>query len=98
MKDYLSGKKLVKSWNEDLEAPKVYVLGNRIHHGEVAFLLCLLPALEKDAKLIGFCFALVEDDIDDIGIWFSGEKGDNSSKLIDFSYDSKMRIFVDEKL
>jgi hypothetical protein len=53
------------------KSSKIYLYGNRIHHGLVGLLLNDYGALENDRYLMGVGKALMKDDIKDMRDWFN---------------------------
>ena len=61
-------------WGSQSSPGKVYVRGYRIHHGAIGFVGALACACLNKPTAFGFFKHLVDDDRDDWGEWFSGEK------------------------
>ena len=74
---FIEGNNQIKKWRQQLEPPKVYVLGKRIHHGPVGVLLAALGYYYNKPKLIGYGSSLALDDIDDFQDWFKFEDKPN---------------------
>ena len=71
------GKSITTLWNLQKNPGKVYVGGNRIHHGLVGTILSLYGAYEKDDYVKGFGKSLMKDDIDDLPNWLNFENNGN---------------------
>ena len=77
--------KVLSDWKNQPNPPKVYILGNRIHHGPIFVLLTLAGLYYKKPYLVGAGITGALDDIDDLEHWFDFEDGGNSNSLIDFA-------------
>ena len=68
------GKLLCSVWKSQKKPNKVYIFGNRIHHGLFGLGLNIYGILENDAYLKGLGKAFMKDDIDDIPDWLNFKK------------------------
>ena len=64
-------------WNLQKNPDKVYVGGNRIHHGLIGSILGLYGASENDDYVKGLGKSLMKDDIDDLPNWLNFENNSN---------------------
>jgi len=64
-------------WNSQKNPDKVYVGGNRIHHGLIGTILGLYGASENDDYVKGLGKSLMKDDIDDLPNWLNFENNRN---------------------
>jgi hypothetical protein len=65
---------LVRKWNAQPNPPKVYVSGNRVHHGLVGVGLAAVGLLFDNKPALGAGVRLMVDDIADSPDWFNFTK------------------------
>ena len=65
------GKLLCSFWNSQTNPSKVYIGGNRIHHGLLGLCLKIYGILENDEYLKGLGTSFMKDDIKDMPDWFN---------------------------
>lgn len=70
---YDLGKCATDLWKLQKNPGKVYVAGNRIHHGLVGVILGLYGTLENDDYVKGLGKSLIQDDINDSPNWLNFE-------------------------
>ena len=75
--------KLLNQWNSASNPHKVYILGNRVHHGLICVLTGLIALEKGDGYAFGASLAGVLDDINDASHWLDFEKGGDPNALID---------------
>ena len=68
------GKLLCSLWDSQNNPPKVYIGGNRLHHGLFGLGLRIYGILENDDYLKGLGKSFMKDDIKDIPDWFNFKK------------------------
>lgn len=68
------GKFLCSLWNSQPNPSKIYIYGNRLHHGLVGLGLGIYGILENDDYLRGLGKAIMKDDINDVPDWLNFKK------------------------
>ncbi len=71
---YELGKTASSLWKLQSNPQKVYVGGNRIHHGLFGAALTLYGAIEHDDYVKGLGESLMEDDVNDMPRWLDFER------------------------
>ena len=74
---YDLGKSVTTLWSLQKKPGKVYVGGNRIHHGLLGAILGLYGAFENDDYVKGLGKSLMKDDINDLPNWLNFENNEN---------------------
>ena len=74
---YDLGKSVTTLWNLQKNPEKVYVGGNRRHHGLIGAILSLYGSFESDEYVKGLGKSLMKDDIDDLPNWLNFENNDS---------------------
>jgi len=83
---YKFGDKLVKTWNSQPNPPKVYVGGNRIHHGLVGVGLGIAGLIFEVPALTGLGTILAIDDIIDMPDWLNFENNSSTQPQFQTAY------------
>ena len=68
------GKSLCSLWNFQTNPRKIYIGGNRIHHGLFGLALRIYGILENDDYLKGLGKSFMKDAIKDMPDWFNFKK------------------------
>lgn len=68
------GKSLCSLWNSQKNPNKVYIFGNRLHHGLFGLGLSIYGTLENDDYLKGLGKSFMKDDIKDLPDWVNFKK------------------------
>jgi hypothetical protein len=68
---------VTSKWNSQLNPPKVYIGGYRIHHGLVGSLIAVYGLLTENKYAIGFGAGLAVDDIADMPHWLDFERNNS---------------------
>ena len=68
------GTSVCSLWKSQTNPKKVYIGGNRLHHGLLGLVLRIYGMLENDDYLKGLGKSFMKDDIKDMPDWFNFKK------------------------
>jgi len=80
---FQDAEKQTLNWNSQTCKPRVYVFGNRMHHGLAGTILLGVGLYYKVPYLVGYGTGLVVDDIHDAEHWLDFESGGDPNAIID---------------